>query len=282
LFRLWVGLIAGLATCTALAGTVTSASATSIQTLNGQPYTGVLNAGIHAGTNAVFTTDAGTITCNASNGTGAINNTGSLGSPVTGTLDAIDWKGNLGLSEACTDTIGGGGPPDHLDFTALGLPWSGDTDWVSNQTTGVFNAKDTYSGVRVNATFAIPGDTLSCNFGGDFQNSGGAANQIQGLLFNPDNTPSGHLELRLAGAHFDLLLSDAGCPSNGADLTAVYILTGQGGVKLQVREAPPLVPSVTPPAAAGSTGGPIAQAATPHKKCKKKKKSAKKKCRKRA
>jgi hypothetical protein len=263
------------------------ASATSIQTLNGQPYTGQLTAAIHAGTQAVFTTADGTISCNGSIGTGSITNTGSLGSPVFGNLSAIDWKGAFGANENCTDTIAAA---DHLDFNALGLPWSGATNWVSNQTTGAFNAEDTYSGVSVNATFSTGGPTLSCNFGGDFNNSGGGANQVQGLLFNPDNTASNRLELRFAGAHFDLLLSSAGCPAAGADLTAVYILTGQGGADLQVREAPPAQPPGEPPAqppasppAPTLTAQATGQRAAALKKCKKKRTAkARKKCRKKA
>jgi hypothetical protein len=233
-----------LASVAALTVAAAPAAATSIQDLSGRPYTGELD-GVLTG-NAVFSSTVGNVTCNQSPLTGEITDSGSLGTPAAGTIDAIDWTNNG--NQACPDTIDFGFVnPSHQNFLALGLPWSIRADWLSDNTTGTRNGTLTFSGFRFTADF----DVIDCSYRGDFQNTGGTTNQIQGDLHNPDNTASGNTELRFVNEPLELSPATANCPTS-ITFSATYSLTGLGPVisvaaprqtppviKLQIREAPP-------------------------------------------
>jgi len=227
-----------------LAIIATPASATSILTQAGQPYTGTLDGALSPTTSALFTTSLGTITCNTSAPRGQITNPGSLGNPAIGIITSIDFT-NSG-SEACPDDITFANA-DHVDFVTLDLPWTGRTDWQSDNTAGQPNGTDTFDGARMDVTLdPVVGPDLTCEYVGDFGNTGGGARQVQGDLYNPDNIGSaGATKLDFKTEPFERLTFNSSCPATST-LTATYVLLGQGGIDLFIREAPrPSAPTLT-------------------------------------
>jgi Ca2+-binding RTX toxin-like protein len=236
-----------VASVAVLAVAAPAASATELQDASGDPYTGTL-AGALSG-NAVFTTDVGTITCNQSAFSGDVTGAGSPGNPAIADVDSIDWENNG--SEACPSGLAF----THQDFTAGGLPWSVEIDWLSDNTAGAPNGVATLSGVSV----AVAIDGLgTCTYGGDFNDSAGSGNQVRVDVYNPDN-PGPDTRLAFSSEPFQLTSGTVFCPGT-SQATATYNVTGDGGEKLRV--------TGTRPAPGPGTGTQPAATAAPPPTCK--------------
>jgi hypothetical protein len=230
----------------------------------------------------------GTVTCNQSPITAAITNAGSPGAPALGNVSALDFKHNG--NEACSDNIS---VADHTNNTAQALPWAVSIEWLSDDTNGDPNGTLTLSGVSIAVTLnASVGGPATCNFQGDFNNTGGTTNMVQGDLYNPDNGLFAR-DLEMVWDDEPLELgpgSSVNCPPT-ADLSARYALTGTGlrAGTLQVRNPPappstggntPTTPTNPPSTTTPSSGAVAGQTgASTKRKCKKRKgAAAAKKC----
>jgi hypothetical protein len=234
--RIAVSATAGAAAALAIA--VPMASATFLQnganaTGTGANYTGAVTGS--AVGNAVFNTAFGAITCNQAPLSGTITDAGSASTQALGNFASADFK-NSG-AEACPDVIP---TVDHENFFAQGVPWGVSFEWIDNHTDGTPNATALLSNVGIMAELSSGDD---CPFRADFNNTGGTTNQVQADVYNPDNSPTGHLEIRLVTEPFETTSVSGLCglvPT--ATVTLTWQVTGAPGAgELSVRGPPPPV-----------------------------------------
>jgi hypothetical protein len=259
-------LLAGTGAIAVLAIAAAPASATTVLTQGGLPYTGAITGALTGG-NAVATTSIVTLNCDKSDFTGQIADAGTAATAATGEVTAWDLESMASEGCATNGLINNGNAP-------VDLPWDVEIAWISDNTSGEPNATSTWSAFRVTATVG----GFDCTYAGNHAATAGTTNQIQGDLRNPDNTESGNTELTFTNEPLARLGSGEPCPST-ATYTAKYALTGTGAAKLVIREAAP--PVVIPPVSGGGQQGQTGS----KKRCKKKKKPnasavAAKKCKK--
>ena len=229
-----IGITIALAVCTALLAIPTSAGAAGIlQTPDGQPYTGPLFFTLQG--NAVVDTSLGSVICNESPLSAQATDGGSLATSAAGAISAIDVSNNG--SQACPDTIA---PVDHIDTTALDLPWPLRGDWSSDNTAGAPNGAFTASSVHIVASFT---GGFTCDNVGNFNGTGTTTREAQAAIYNPDNTATGLMEARFEGTPFVTSGGSPECPSS--TLSATYTVTGSNGALLEMRGAAPPVPNET-------------------------------------
>ncbi len=227
-------LLVAAGACAAFAITAAPASATSVQTAAGVPYTGAITGS--AVGNAVFTTGLGTITCNEAPLSGTITNSGATATPATGQVTAADFTNNG--NQACPDTLDvGGGFPTHENFTA-NVPWAASIDWISDNTAGTPNGTITLSGVTILAEL----DAGDCTYRGDAGDTGGTTNQVVADVYNHDNTPSGDLEIRFVNEPLETVDGSPCTIVPTASVNLTYAVQGAAAVDLRLRESPPVVP----------------------------------------
>ena len=246
--------ISGAIGVLALAILPAAAPATSVRDGDGDAYAGAITGELTGDavlelTGPMITQPApggswGTITCDDGLLGGQIANAGGPGSAATGSLTNFDAR-DAPDDQACPDTLdwhGFDGHPNHEDLVAQELPWSAQFDWLNDGTSGQPNATLTLSGVVI----FMQSSSDNCTYWGDLGNSAVPTKQVRADVFNPDNSSSGQMEVRFVDEPLHIPppppTPEGGvppppdpCPKT-ADLTATYLVSGEEGAELEVRE----------------------------------------------
>ena len=228
------GAIAALATAAIPASALAVGTPTSFEHGNNASGSGISYTGIFAGGavgNAVIDVPGlGTITCSQAPISGNITDAGS-GASALGNVATSDFK--TSGSEVCPDSVS---LADHVNFTSQGLPWPAIFNWLDDDIDGTPNGAVSLSNVSILAELSIG----NCTYNSNHNNTAGSTKQLLADVYNPDNSPSDHLEIRFVNEPFTS--TDLLCASFPATLTVTYQLTGAPGAgELSVRALLPPV-----------------------------------------